>query len=312
MDERHRALIAAAVRAPSSHNTQPWLFERTESGVSLRADRTRALPVNDPHDRELTISCGAALFHLRVAAAHHGLAARVQLASGGADPDLFAVVELANDPVHAERELAGLFEAIELRSTTRGPLSGSADEVPLGLLTHTVELEGAALHRIDGATRDALASLVAEGDRAQFSDPSWRRELAAWMHPRRSGDGLTQPLGTLTVTQLVVRTFDLGASTGTHDHALVRGAPVVVVLTTDADEPLDWLAAGQALARMLLTATTQGLAAGFVNQPCQVAALRPRLGALVPPGRTPQLVVRLGRASAGPRSVRRPLDAVLI
>jgi len=58
-----------AVLAPSGHNTQPWRFKLGLDNVKLYADRTRALPMVDPHDRELVISCGAALFHLRLATA---------------------------------------------------------------------------------------------------------------------------------------------------------------------------------------------------------------------------------------------------
>lgn len=60
--------------APSSHNTQPWRFCTSGDRVELYADRTRALPFNDPEDRELTISCGCALMNTRVAAAEAGLA----------------------------------------------------------------------------------------------------------------------------------------------------------------------------------------------------------------------------------------------
>lgn len=55
------ALVRYAVRAPSSHNSQPWLFRVVGDTLELRADRGRRLPVVDPEDRELTISCGAAL-----------------------------------------------------------------------------------------------------------------------------------------------------------------------------------------------------------------------------------------------------------
>src|SRR6056297_3546023 len=72
-------LIARAILAPSSHNTQPWLFEIAGDRIRLIADRTRALPVNDPEDRELAISCGCALFNLRAAAAEDGLGAAVSL-----------------------------------------------------------------------------------------------------------------------------------------------------------------------------------------------------------------------------------------
>ena len=58
--------VEHAVLAPSSHNTQPWQFRLIEDGLQLFADRSRALPVVDPHDRALVISCGASLFHLRI------------------------------------------------------------------------------------------------------------------------------------------------------------------------------------------------------------------------------------------------------
>src|SRR5687767_3698769 len=75
-----RDAVRSAVRAPSSHNTQPWLFRlRGDDVLELYADRSRALPVVDPRDRELTISCGAALFHVRAALRAAGHAGEVAL-----------------------------------------------------------------------------------------------------------------------------------------------------------------------------------------------------------------------------------------
>src|SRR5687767_5158027 len=73
-------LIKYAILAPSGHNTQPWLFKITKNNmIELYADRSRALPVVDPDDRELTISCGAALYYLRLAANHFGMTVDVEL-----------------------------------------------------------------------------------------------------------------------------------------------------------------------------------------------------------------------------------------
>src|SRR5215470_2361610 len=71
-------LLNYAVLAPSEYNTQPWLFKVSERTVELYADRARRLPIVDPEDRELTISCGAALFNLRVALRHFGYADEVE------------------------------------------------------------------------------------------------------------------------------------------------------------------------------------------------------------------------------------------
>jgi hypothetical protein len=72
-------LLNYAILAPSSHNTQPWLFKITgDNTVELYADRTRALALVDPTDRALTISCGAALSHLQIAIRHFGYAYKVE------------------------------------------------------------------------------------------------------------------------------------------------------------------------------------------------------------------------------------------
>ncbi|MGZ4520454.1 MAG: Acg family FMN-binding oxidoreductase, partial [Mycobacteriaceae bacterium] len=61
------AALDVACRAPSVHNTQPWRWAIAEHSVHLFADGSRRLPVVDPDGREMTISCGAALHHARVA-----------------------------------------------------------------------------------------------------------------------------------------------------------------------------------------------------------------------------------------------------
>jgi hypothetical protein len=283
-------LVGAAVLAPSSHNTQPWRFGIRGDAIALRVDRTRSLPINDPEDRELTISCGAALFNLRVAAAHAGLTTIEELTPESTDSDLVAVVHLGSGAVASE--LAALHPSIALRHTCRGALESTDDmDTVASSATRAVSLEAATLAVFENTDRGAIAELVAAGDRRQFANRGWRAELASWMRPRGTGDGL--PGGPLT--RLAVRHVDLGRNTAKKDRRLALDAPVLAVLATPSDTTADWLAAGQALQRMLLTAATHGWQAGFLNQPCQVAELRRELEALLPDGNTPQLIARLGK-----------------
>src|SRR5207245_724562 len=62
-----RWVVAQAARAPSIHNTQPWLFNWDGCSFELRADTHRGLSAIDPDGRELVLSCGAALYNLRLA-----------------------------------------------------------------------------------------------------------------------------------------------------------------------------------------------------------------------------------------------------
>lgn len=307
------SLLNYALLAPSSHNTQPWRFAVSGNAVALHADRTRALVVNDPDDRELTISCGCALLNLRVAAAAAGLGATCRLLPNPEDEDLLAAVEL-NPAVGEAPGEARLFDAIERRRTYRRRFESR--EVPPTVLHRLAEAaasEGAWLQLVDREEqRQAVAGLVAEGDAVQWSNPSWRRELAAWMQPRRRGDGLTVPGLVAPVARMVVRTFDMGNGVGAKDRELADGSPVLAVLGTDGDAESDWLTAGQALQRVLLDACGAGLQASYLNQPIQVPALRSRLQRLLGRAGFPQLVLRMGfPARQLPAAPRRGLAEVL-
>jgi nitroreductase len=302
-------LVRDAIRAPSSHNTQPWRFRVADDRIDLYADRTRALPVNDPLDRELVISCGAALTNLLVSASHFGWSAAVQVWPSD-DPDLLATATfVADGGGHGDP----LWAAIERRHTVRKAFTQRAvpDEL-VAALNAVAQQRGVWLHLVPQVQREAFAELVAKGDQMQFSDPSWRRELAAWMHPGHTGDGLRVPPAVGRITRLVVSHVDVGKRTGHDDAMLITHAPLLLVLGTDNDDEVAWLDAGQALERILLTAAASGVQAGFANQPCQVTALRPVLGTLIDRD-NPQVVVRLGYPSHRPtHSARRDLAHVLI
>jgi nitroreductase len=73
-----RAALALATRAPSIHNSQPWRWQITGQTVHLYADLSRWLPATEADGRDLLLSCGAALHHLRVALAAAGVRSAVQ------------------------------------------------------------------------------------------------------------------------------------------------------------------------------------------------------------------------------------------
>ena len=310
---RLEALLEAAVLAPSSHNTQPWIFEISDSRISLLADRTRALPANDPDDRELAISCGAALFNLRVAAASTGVESKLRLFPDLDNDDLLAVVDLKAGPPVSD-QIAELYSEIPRRRTYRKRFA--AKPVPDSILVDLADAagqEGAWISVLsDDGMRQQAAKLIAEGDAIQWADRSWRRELAAWMHPRRKGDGLSVPGFVAPIAQTVVRTFDMGNGVGAKDSQLAEESPVLAVLGTSGDSQADWLKAGQALERLLLLACKTGLQASYLNQPIQTASLRPKLQHAIRATGFPQILLRIGFPIEDlPAAPRRSLEAVV-
>jgi hypothetical protein len=316
--EQLRHMVAYAVLAPSAHNSQPWRFRVTEAGIEVHADRTRALPVGDPDGRELTISCGAALFFLRVAVRRFGHMDRVHLFPDPARPDLFALVS-RGDEVRASREVLTLFRAIRERRTHRPAFDGRELGAPdLAALREAAEDEGGWMRPLAAPLRSEVAALVEQADHLQYADGAFRRELASWIRPSARGveDGipayalgipdLLAPLGPALMGRL-----NLGGMRGGSDRRAAETAPLLAVLGTEGDRRSDWLNAGQALARVLLAGRARGLSAAFLNQPVQVPELRARLREMLGREGWPQLILRMGYGKELQPTPRRGVDDVL-
>jgi len=319
--DKARFAVRYAILAPSSHNTQPWRFIINGDELLLCADRTRSLPNIDPFDRELIISCGAALLNLRVAFAHFGVPVEIRTFPQSSDPDIVARIAFP-DSGPKLNDLAKLFDAITKRATNRGPFID--EDVPksiIELLKSAAMLEGVDIEFARTAKeREHIAALIAEADRRQFDDPRFRRELASWIHPSRSNDGMpaaSQGLGTLTdaatpIVAMAIRTFDLGNGVAAAHKQLANGSPLLVVLSTPMDNNELWLAVGLGLQRMLLVAAKEGYYTSYLNQPIEVPDLRVRLANELSIVGYPQLVLRVGRGFPVSHSPRRPMSDVLI
>jgi hypothetical protein len=99
----------------------------------------------------------------------------------------------------------------------------------------------------------------------------------------------------------------------TKDRELAQSAPLLAVFGTVADDPASWLRCGQALQNVLLRARAKQVWSSYLNQPIEVAELRPKLAETI--GRTgdfPQLLVRFGLGSEAKPQPRRPIDEVIV
>jgi hypothetical protein len=318
-DAKLRAAIDYAVLAPSGHNTQPWQFRIVDEALELWADRTRALPIVDPHDRELTISCGAALAFVRIALRQSGHDAITEALPEPSERDLLARIWLGTSRQADDRDRA-LFAAIPRRRTVREPFEDrELDPEFVQGLEQLAEREGAWLARVELHRRGEVAALVSEGDRVQAADPHFRRELAAWFRPNNTASrdgipGYAFGMGDLfsRVGALVLNHLNWGKYQARKDLVLLEHTPLLAVLGTDSDSARDWLAAGQALGFVLLRARAEGVSASYLNQPIEVAELRPRLaGAIDRAAGFPQLLLRLGHAGdRTPTPRREPADVI--
>jgi hypothetical protein len=114
------------------------------------------------------------------------------------------------------------------------------------------------------------------------------------------------------VGPLIVRTFDVGRSQAAKDNELSRGSALLALIVTESDDLTDWIAAGQAMQRVLLTATAAGLRASFLNQPIEISSMRLQLARALALDGNPQLLLRFGYGPNAAPTPRRPLTDVLV
>jgi nitroreductase len=312
------AAIGLANRAPSVHNTQPWRWLVDDASVHLVADRTRRVPATDPDGRDLLLSCGAALHHLRVAFAGLGWDAVVRYYPNEHDPDHLATVKpRALDTTEDDIALA---RAILRRRTDRRRFtSWPIPTEHLDLMVRRAARAGALLVPVtDSATRWLLTRAIDTAARTQTQNPDYETEIAAWS--RRSfaaADGvLRTSTGPLRHDDTSMRAFPGGllvnAPTGRGETDAAR----LLVLATLQDNPLLAVQAGEAASAALLTATDLGLASCPLSQPLEVADTRATIREQVLDGTAyPHLILRVGWAPTSARPlphspVRRTKDTV--
>lgn len=310
-----RAAVQAAVCAPSVHNSQPWRFRCAADEIEVYADPSRRLPVADPADRELRIACGAAIFNLRLALLHEGVRPEVTLFPHGLG-DLLARVRWTG-PGRLSPAEAALHTAIARRRTNRRPF----DDQPVDVaaqheLVVAAETEHVRLTIVsDPAERADLRRLLLAAHAEQLADPLWVAEFAEWVgraSAERDGVRLAssgpqpEPQDTW-----VFRDFGLGHATTRTPGKDFEAEPVIAVVASYVDDPFAHVQAGEALQRVLLTATSLGLSASFLSQVVEVEDTRGQLRTLLGDSMYPQVVLRLGYGAPVPAASRRPIEDVL-
>jgi nitroreductase len=318
--ETLRAAVALATRAPSVHNTQPWRWSLSTESIHLFADWTRQVPAIDPDGRDLVISCGAALHHLRIALAALGWSTVVHRIPNPAQPHHLAAVEF-RPHVPKDHDVA-LAAMISRRRTDRRRMAPWP--VPLDDLARIADLarqQGTLCVAItDPAARFHLASAVAQAAVLQENDPGYAAELTLW-----TGRGNSTGEGVLAASIPAAAGEDHGAPRlRPFPHGTLAQPPgkrygqqtEYLVIATSSDDGLSRLRAGEATSAVLLGATEQGLATCPLSQPMEIADTRRVIRDDVLGGAAiPQLVLRVGWAptTAGPlpRTPRREVHDVI-
>ncbi len=308
-----RRAVAAAIRAPSLHNSQPWLFRLRDGAIDVLVDRDRVVPVADPTRWAARIACGAAALNAQLALATTSRPCETQLRPVATEPDL--VARLTPGPVRpATYTEDRLYAAVGERRSNRQPFWPTP--VPADVRAELREAaigRGAWMELLIGMTAlSAVVEIVGAADRVLRRDAAYQAELGDWTRIVDTADGV--PVGAAAP---VPEPHDLlpQRGYGTRQRPLRRDyepEPLVAVLGTVGDSPVDQLVAGQAMQRVLLTATAAGLATSLISQPIEVPAAREQLRVALGRTGTPQIMLRIGYGMPGRPTPRRDIDEVIV
>jgi hypothetical protein len=295
------------------HNSQPWRFRLRDNELDVLLDPDRRLPVADPSGWASRLSCGAALLNLRLALAARGTPATVTLLPDRDDPQVLARLTPAPPRSPTPEELR-LYSAIPRRRSNRAPFL----EIPVPVdvranLIAAARAENAWLDLlISPDAVEATAELVHSADEVLRGDAAYLAELSVWTRrDEPATDGVPVSAGGPAPRPYdLLRRRDFGGPELPSERNYERD-PLVGVLGGQGDWPTDQLQSGQALQRVLLTATDLRLAASMFSQPIEVPAAREQLRLALRRHGPPQMLLRFGYATPVPASPRRPVADVV-
>lgn len=310
---RRRELVRYATLAANGHNTQPWKFALRENAIEIHPDPAHRLNVVDPTDRELWISLGCALENLTVAARAAGYAPSVTY------PEAADFIQVQLPPAPAES--SDLFEAIPLRQNTRSEYDGQP--VDISALEQLPLEPGVSLRFLTSpAEMETTLEYVNQGNLSQYADPAFLDELIAWLRFNKkealaTQDGLYSVCsGNPEVPRWLGQLFVAGTKPQQQaeaDAKKLRSSSGAVLVASATDDKSGWVRSGQVYERLALKMTALNVQSAFLNQPIEVASLRRQFQSALGLGTSqPQLLLRYGHAPSLPRSLRRPVETVLI
>ncbi len=268
------ALVAAAMRAPSGGNSQPWQLdaEPTKLTISIATEHTSTMDVGF---RGSAVALGAALYNIRIAAAARGVLGPVSISEDVDGSPLRATMhfENGNDPA-----LADLYEPMLARETNRhGGALQSLDDQTIKLLATAAEREGARLHLL--TERDDLslaATIFGSADRIRYLTPQLHKEMVAelrWPGDPDPDTGIDVRTLELDDSDLalfdVVRRPDVmaylaewnaGSALGDGMREQVLASSALAVITVTGAHLRDYARGGSAVEAVWIIAQREGLA----------------------------------------------------
>ena len=324
-EERIRFLLRYAVLAPSTHNTQPWLFKIQGNRCEIFYDERYLLPEADPKRRDLFISMGCLLENLAIAANYFNVIfdLKIDVDSQTTQVATFTIEGLSSTNFNDSYEK--LLFTIPTRINARGlytSLEGDLDLVEAARLNLPQEYtNGININLISEKSKiEKVASLTAKGLELAYNQPRFRKEVSKWMKNSLTrkkeglpGYSLKMPFLFSFILPTLVRYKDIGKFLGKLNSKSLASAPVVTIISSKLSEPLTWVNVGRIAQRMMLDINSQGLNTSIFIAAIEMGDLYKELKNITGINDDPQFLFVVGRVDSLPRfTPRHNIDKKII
>lgn len=315
-------MIAAAIKAPSGHNTQPWKFKIENNYIDVLPDLSATLNVVDGDRRELYISLGTAVENLCIAATHEGYTAQPEILKDSS----FYYVHIPLSHSSDVRE-SPLYASIAKRQTNRSVYERRIiTPDTIALLQRATPEKGVHFYFYANGTEtfNWLANEIYKGNGIQMSNPKFKEELLNWMRfnkgqAEKEGNGLyTSAMGAPSlpsaIAKPIVKSFLNPKAQNKSDKKKIESSSHLMLITADNNDQESWIAIGRSLERLVLTTTKLGIVNAYENQPCELNILSEELRSQMKDihNEYPDMLLRLGYSKPMPYAPRRNIDSFII
>ena len=285
LEQQILQIIEYGIRAPSTHNTQPWIFEFTGATVAVSLDTTRSLAYADRTGRDLYMSIGCLLTNIEIAAAYFRMHCTTEI--GTADNTGLVAKITFEKSTGRNEEFSALLTAIDQRYNARGPLLPLSEAARQAIMETQLVGGVVGVFVENNTNMQKLGQITESGICAFHNNPNFRKEFSGWMRGNysqlRNGiHGYSVFMNDVVsyIAPIVMRFINMGKMLGKLNAEGIAGAPLAAILLTEHDLPSDWIAAGKSLELMALRAFTQGAAASFYAAPIEHGPAREELRAM--------------------------------
>lgn len=294
LEDKLKFLINYGVLAPSTHNTQPWLFEVSKNILKISPNQKLKLKIADPNNMGLYVSLGACAENICSAAEIFGFKTKITIKSADIE-----IIFTENADKAATRTL----QAIKARHSNKfAYINKTIDEDILarlaGIKAKTVDINIVGKDELRGAIHD----LHTEAASHAASNKEFVFELTSWLrnNPTRATNGMpgfvtgNSTLKSLVGKLILKRKPELLLQAIKQDKILLESSSAIVVFSAKHDSIDNWVQVGRTVEEFWLGLTEHGLVGHPMAAIIQHGQSRKTLAKLLSTDSHPVFLMRIG------------------